>query len=68
VALLENGAHVLWAARLANYTTEEITLARSVVPALREGMLCLADRFFPGYKMADRAPTPIRLRSWSISG
>jgi hypothetical protein len=55
VALLENGTHVLWAARLANYTTDEITLARSVVPALREGMLCLADRFFPGHKLWRKA-------------
>ena len=55
VALLENGTHVLWAARLAHYTTDEITLARSVVPALREGMLCLADRFFPGHKLWRKA-------------
>jgi hypothetical protein len=55
VALLENGTHVLWAARLAKYTTDEITLAWSVVPALREGMLCLADRFFPGYKLWQKA-------------
>ena len=48
VALLENGTHVLWAARMSKYRTDEITLARDVVPALRKGMLCLADRFFPG--------------------
>jgi hypothetical protein len=51
VALLENGTHVLWNARMADYATDEITLARGVVPALRKGMLCLADRFFPGYKL-----------------
>src|ERR1700674_266156 len=51
VALLENGTHVLWAARMSKYRTDEITLARDVVPALRKGMLCLADRFFPGYKL-----------------
>jgi hypothetical protein len=51
VALLENGTHVLWAARMSKYRTDEITLARAVVPALRQGMLCLADRFFPGYKL-----------------
>jgi hypothetical protein len=51
VALLENGTHVLWAARMSKYRTDEITLARGVVPALRKGMLCLADRFFPGYKL-----------------
>ena len=51
VALLENGTHVLWAARMSKYATDEITLAQHVVPALRQGMLCLADRFFPSYKL-----------------
>lgn len=51
VGLLENGTHVLWAARMAPYATDEITLARAVVPALRNGMLCLADRFFPSYQL-----------------
>jgi hypothetical protein len=51
VALLENGTHILWAARMSKYRTDEITLAQDVVPALRKGMLCLADRFFPGYKL-----------------
>jgi hypothetical protein len=51
VALLENGTHVLWAARMSPYATDEITLARDVVPALSKGMLCLADRFFPSYKL-----------------
>jgi hypothetical protein len=51
VALLENGTHVLWAARMSGYATDEITLARDVVPALGKGMLCLADRFFPSYKL-----------------
>jgi hypothetical protein len=41
----------LWAARMSKYRTDEITLAQQVVPALRQGMLCLADRFFPGYKL-----------------
>ena len=51
VALLENGTHVLWAGRMDKYSTDEITLAQRVVPALRKGMLCLADRFFPSYKL-----------------
>jgi Insertion element 4 transposase N-terminal/Transposase DDE domain len=55
VALLENGTHVLWAARMSKYRTDEITLAQDVVPALRQGMLCLADRFFPSYKLWRRA-------------
>ncbi len=51
VALLENGTHVLWNARMAAYATDEITLARDVVPALQKDMLCLADRFFPSYEL-----------------
>lgn len=55
VGLLENGTHVLFAARMADYATDELTLAEEVVPALRKGMLCLADRFFPRYKLWQRA-------------
>jgi len=51
VALLENGTHVLWNARMADYATDEITLARDVVPGLRKGMLCLADRFFSSHEL-----------------
>jgi hypothetical protein len=51
VALLENGTHVLWAARMSRYATDEIALAQDVVPALSKGMLCLADRFFSSYKL-----------------
>src|SRR5258708_18953724 len=43
-ALLENGTHVLWAAHLDKYATGEFTLAERVVPSLRQGLLCLADR------------------------
>jgi len=55
VGLLESGTHVMWAARMSKYSTDEISLARTVVPALRQGMLCLADRFFPGYKLWHKA-------------
>ena len=51
VALLENGTHVLWNGHMAEYATDEITLARDVVPALQNGMLCVADRFFPSYEL-----------------
>ena len=33
------------------YATDELTLAEQVIPALRNGMLCMADRFFPSYKL-----------------
>jgi hypothetical protein len=55
VALLENGTHVLWAAHMDKYSTDELTLAEDVVPALQKGMLCLADRFFPSYKLWQKA-------------
>jgi hypothetical protein len=51
VALLESGTHVLWAAHMDQYATDELTLAERVIPALGKGMLCLADRFFPSYKL-----------------
>jgi hypothetical protein len=51
VALLENGTHVLWAAHMDPYATNELTLAEKVIPSLRQGMLCMADRFFPSYKL-----------------
>ncbi|HSU58179.1 MAG TPA: IS4 family transposase [Bryobacteraceae bacterium] len=51
VGLLENGTHVLWAAQMAPYATDEITLAQQVIPSLQTGMLCLADRFFPSYQL-----------------
>lgn len=51
VALLENGTHVLWAAHMDPYATDELTLAEKVIPSLRKGMVCMADRFFPSYKL-----------------
>jgi hypothetical protein len=51
VSLLENGTHVLWAAQIDQYSTDELTLAEKVVLALGKDMLCLADRFFPSYKL-----------------
>jgi hypothetical protein len=55
VGLLENGTHVLWAAQMDTYKTDEITLAKTVVAALKKGMLCLADRFFPSYELWQKA-------------
>ena len=55
VGLLENGTHVLWATQVDRYATDEITLAHAAVPALKKGMLCLADRFFPSYELWQKA-------------
>jgi len=51
VALVENGTHVLFGTRLGGCADGETTLAHDVVPALRPGMLCLADRQFFGYAL-----------------
>src|SRR3954451_4448334 len=51
VALVENGTHVLFGARLGRYADGETTLAHAALPALRPGMLCLADRQFFGYAL-----------------
>ena len=55
VGLAEVGTHVLFGAALGSYAVGEITLARAVVPHLRKGMLCLADRYFPGYPLWKQA-------------
>jgi Insertion element 4 transposase N-terminal/Transposase DDE domain len=55
VGLVEVGTHVLFGAALDSYAVGEITLARAVVPRLRKGMLCLADRYFPGYPLWKQA-------------
>lgn len=51
VALVESGAHVLFAARIAGCKVGELTLAAQVIPALSLGMLCLADRNFLSFDL-----------------
>lgn len=51
VALVENGTHVLFGARLGRYNDSETSLAREALTALRPGFLCLADRQFFGYAL-----------------
>lgn len=51
VGLVEVGTHVLFGVALDSYATGEMTLAKQVVSHLRPGMLCLADRYFPGYAL-----------------
>ena len=55
VSLVENGTHVLFGSQMDAYTTGEITLAKTVLPNLRKGMLCLADRNFFGYELWKQA-------------
>jgi hypothetical protein len=51
VSLVESGTHVLFGSVIGPYTDGETTLAHRVVPALRRGMLCLADRLFFGWTL-----------------
>jgi hypothetical protein len=55
VSLVENGTHVLFGSRMADYATSEVALAKTVLPSLRKGMLCLADRGFFGFEMWKQA-------------
>jgi hypothetical protein len=55
VALVENGTHVLFGTRMGGIQTGEITLAKAVLPCLRKGMLCLADRNFFGFQLWNQA-------------
>ena len=55
VSLVENGTHVLFGSQMAEYAIGETTLAQQVLPALRPGMLCLADRQFFGFQLWEQA-------------
>jgi hypothetical protein len=55
VSLVENGTHVFFGTRMADYATGEITLAHDVIASLQKGMLCLADRNFFGFGLWNRA-------------
>jgi len=57
VSLVENGTHVLFGSRMADYATSEIALAKTILPSLSKGMLCLADRGFFGFEMWKQAAT-----------
>ena len=56
VSLVENGTHVLFGTQLGGYSTHgEIALAHKALPALKKGMLCLADRNFFGFDLWKKA-------------
>ena len=68
VALVENGTHVLFGAKLGGCADGETTLAHGVVPALRAGMLCLADRCFFGYALWETAAATGADLLWRVKG
>jgi hypothetical protein len=55
VSLAENGTHVLFGSRLGECRRSEFALAEEVMPALNQGMLCLADRLFLCYRLWSKA-------------
>ena len=68
VALVENGTHVLFGACLGRYAESETALAQAVLGALRPGMLCLADRYFFGYALWQRAASTGADLLWRVKG
>jgi Insertion element 4 transposase N-terminal/Transposase DDE domain len=69
VALVENGTHVLFGARLGRYAEGEATLARgALAAALRPGMLCLADRYFFGHALWQAAASTGADLLWRVKG
>jgi hypothetical protein len=66
VALVENGTHVLFGARLGRYEEGETMLARQVLLALRPGMLCLADRQFFGHALWQAAAATGAALLWRV--
>jgi hypothetical protein len=57
VSLVENGTHGLFGTAMGAYANGEITLAKAVIPNLKPGMLCLADRGFLGFELWQQART-----------
>lgn len=53
--LVETGTHVLFGAQVGPYGTGEVTMAHEIVKHLKAGMLCLADRYFYGFVLWQKA-------------
>jgi len=67
VSLVENGTHVLFGTRMADYATSELALAKTVLPGLAKGMLCMADRGFFGFEMWKQASATGADLLWRVS-
>jgi hypothetical protein len=55
VSLVENGTHCLFGTQMGPYSASETTLSKDVIPSLKAGMLCLADRYFFGFELWKKA-------------
>jgi hypothetical protein len=66
VGLIETGTHGFFAAAMSPYAVGEQTLAEEILPALRPGMLCLADRLFAGFPFWQKAAATGVALLWRI--
>jgi len=66
VSLVENGTHVLFGSQIAGCSTAEAALADLVIGSVREGMLCLADRYYFSYERWKKAGKPGVALLWRI--
>jgi hypothetical protein len=55
VGLVETGTHAFFGAAMGRSNTSEHELAKEVIPALKPGMLCLADRLFSTFPLWQQA-------------
>jgi hypothetical protein len=67
VSLAENGTHVLFGSRLGECRRSEFALAEEVLPALGQGMLCMADRLFLCHRLWRQARANEADLLWSAS-
>jgi hypothetical protein len=66
VGLIETGSHGFFSVAQGPYAHSEHTLAAAVLPALRPGMLCLADRLFAGFALWQQAAATGAALLWRI--
>jgi hypothetical protein len=66
VGLIETGSHGFFSVAMGPYARSENALAAAVIPALRTGMLCLADRLFAGFPLWQQAAATGATLLWRI--
>jgi hypothetical protein len=66
VALCESGTHAIFAVRMGSYSTHELTLAGDLIGELTPGMLCLADRLYPNFKLWQKAAATGAALLWRV--
>ena len=66
-ALIENGTRVLFGMAIGPYaTSSEMDLAWEVIKSLKEGMLCLADRYYFGFDFWQAASNTKAQLLWRV--